>query len=145
MAMRKLLILMIFILSIIAVTGCSLIKFNYAKVTIVNRWSKSIVYKGFFIDERSSNVPGKMTINVILPTNSPIKAGVKDSYEMNWSDTASSVTSWVSWGAAHPTDDIVNVYERSTDHFPIKDGQHVIIEVSTDTVPNGYIVTFEKL
>ena len=133
--MKKIFYTVIICMSFLVV--CSPLKYNYAKITVVNKWTTSLMYKGFYLDENYSDNTADNTANkvvkIIYPISKEINPNQKESFEINWSTSSNYIVAKVAWGRS-------SVYERSSDFFKVNDGENITIDLSTDKSSKGFVI-----
>lgn len=112
--------------------GCA-VRYNYAKVGIVNNYDKSMVYIGLFIDEQSGDETGDMIVKVVTPARRPLPAGERDYLDLVWGWGYGSVKFAFSFGFYDASADSYNVYDFATGYAELEDGDEKIFRIdSTD-------------
>lgn len=112
--------------------GC-VVRYNYAKVGIVNNYDKSMVYIGLLIDEQSGDETGDMIVKVITPARRPLPIGERDYLDLVWGGGYGSVKFAISFGFYDASADSYNVYDFTTDYAELEDDDEKIFRIdSTD-------------
>ncbi|OQB66862.1 MAG: hypothetical protein BWX91_02231 [Spirochaetes bacterium ADurb.Bin133] len=113
-------------------TGCA-VRYNHARVGIVNNYDKNMVYVGLFIDEQSGDASGDMIVKVVPPARRPLPVGERDYLDLVWGGGYGSVKFAFSFGFYDASEDSYNVYDCSTDYLELEEGDEKVFRIdSTD-------------
>ena len=108
-------------------------RYNYAKVNIVNNYNVGLVYKGLVIDEQSGDQSGDLIVKVVHPNKSILYPSDKDAIDFTWKDGYKSIRFSLTWGFYDASTDSYNCYDYSTPYFELYDNQDITVRIDNST------------